>query len=146
MTAIEILDRFKELGVEVELIGDQVQVTPVAKVPDDLMAEAKAHKAEIVQELSPAPMELIDLPWPIGYGGLPADEVAKAEDYNARENITDPVDRRLNVLSWMRCYYRDRGDQDMAQEMKEEYHQLRHADPSIQEICGICEYSGEEDK
>ena len=54
MTAIEILDRFKELGVEVELIGDQVQVTPVAKIPDDLLAEAKNHKAEIVRELRPA--------------------------------------------------------------------------------------------
>ena len=51
MTGIEILDRFKELGVEVELIGEQVQVTPVANVPDDLLAEAKAHKAEIVREL-----------------------------------------------------------------------------------------------
>ena len=51
MTGIEILDRFKELGVEVELIGEQVQVTPVAKVPGDLLVEAKAHKAEIVREL-----------------------------------------------------------------------------------------------
>ena len=48
MTGLEILDCFRELGVEVELIGDMVQVTPLAKVPSGLMAEAKAHKAEIV--------------------------------------------------------------------------------------------------
>ena len=51
MTGLEILDRLKDLGVEVELIGDQVQVMPVAKVPSDLLIEAKAHKAEIVREL-----------------------------------------------------------------------------------------------
>ena len=51
MTGLEILDCFRELGVEVELIGDMVQVTPLAKVPSGLMAEAKAHKAEIVCEL-----------------------------------------------------------------------------------------------
>lgn len=51
MTGLEILDRIRNLGVEVELIGDMVQVTPVAKVPSDLLAEAKAHKAEIVCEL-----------------------------------------------------------------------------------------------
>lgn len=52
MTATEILDRLNELGVEVELIGDQVQVTPVSKVPHELLDEAKLHKAEIVRELS----------------------------------------------------------------------------------------------
>ena len=51
MTGVEILDRFKELGVVVELIGDQVQVTPVNKVPEGLLAEAKSHKAEIVHVL-----------------------------------------------------------------------------------------------
>ena len=76
----------------------------------------------------------------IGYGGLPNAEVAKAERYNDRQGFTDPVDRKLNVLSWMWCYYRDRDDSEMVLQMKEQYHQLRHADASIQEICGICEY------
>ena len=51
MTATEILDRFKELGVSVHLYGDKVRVAPVSLVPVDLMTEAKAHKAEIVHEL-----------------------------------------------------------------------------------------------
>ena len=54
MTATEILDRFKELGVSIQLDGDKVRVAPRSLVPVDLMAEAKAHKAEIVQELQPA--------------------------------------------------------------------------------------------
>ena len=53
MTGLQILDRFKELGVSVQLDGDQVVVTPISKVPGDLLAEAKAHKAEIVRELQP---------------------------------------------------------------------------------------------
>ena len=53
MDAVEILSRFKELGVSVRLDGDKVRVAPVSKVPGDLLAEAKAHKAEIVKELKP---------------------------------------------------------------------------------------------
>ena len=53
MTATEILERFKDLGVSVQLSGDNIQVTPVSLVPGDLLAEAKAHKSEIVQELQP---------------------------------------------------------------------------------------------
>ena len=88
--------------------------------------------------------EIIDLPFPVGYGGLPAEEVEQAEANNDRLGITDPVERKLNVLSWMRCSYRDRGDTKMAQEMKEEYHLLSHTDPKIQDICGICEYQEQE--
>jgi hypothetical protein len=53
MTASDILDRLNELGVSVRIVGDKVRVTPVSKVPGELLAEAKAHKAEIVQELRP---------------------------------------------------------------------------------------------
>ena len=52
MTATEILDRLNELGVEVEVIGDQVQVTPVSVIPRELLAEAKAHKQELIEELA----------------------------------------------------------------------------------------------
>ena len=85
--------------------------------------------------------QLIDLPWPLGYGGLPADEVARAEIHNDRLDVHDPVERRLQVLQWMWQHFRDQGDQYMAQQMKDAYHELRHADPSIQALCGLCEYS-----
>ena len=54
MTGLEILDRFRQLGIDVELVGEHVQVSPLSKVPGDLWAEAKAHKEEIVRELRPA--------------------------------------------------------------------------------------------
>ena len=52
MTAIEILDRFKKLGVSVQLDGATVRVAPRSLVPDDLMVEAKAHKQELIHELT----------------------------------------------------------------------------------------------
>jgi hypothetical protein len=51
MTVLEILGHLYELGVVVELIGDEVQVAPVSRVPGTLLAEAMAHKSEIVREL-----------------------------------------------------------------------------------------------
>lgn len=140
MSVAELLDRAKELGATFTLPGPgRLHVAASDPLPTNLVQELTENKPEIIEYISEhtSPM---DLPWPIGYGGLPIHEVAKAVNYNDRQGFTDPVDRKLNVLSWMWCYFRDRGDPDMTRQMKEEYHQLRHADPSIQEICGICEY------
>ena len=140
MSVVELLDRAQEMGATFTLPGPgRLHVAASDPLPTDLVQELTENKPEIIEYISEHSSSM-DLPWPIGYGGLPADEVTKAEKYNDRHDINDPVDRKLNVLSWMWCYYRDRDDLDMAQQMKEEYHQLRHADPSIQEICGICEY------
>lgn len=54
----------------------------------------------------------------IGYDGLPADEVARTEANNDRLAITDPVNRRLNVLMWMWSHYQEPGDTEMGQEMR----------------------------
>lgn len=84
--------------------------------------------------------ELINLPWPVGYGGLPVDQVIKAKAQNDRLGVKDPVDRRLNAMMWLWAHYRDRGESEMARQLRAAYRELRHADPSIQEICGLCEY------
>ena len=140
MSVVELLDRAQEMGATFTLLGPgRLHVAAADPLPTDLVQELTENKPEIIEYISEHTGST-DMPWPIGYGGLPMDEVTKAENYNDRHRFTDPVDRKLNVLSWMWCYYRDRDDLDMAQQMKEEYHQLRHADPSIQEICGICEY------
>ena len=83
MTATEILDRFKELGVEVELVGDMVQVTPVGKVPSDLLAEAKAHKAEIVRELQPTYGD--GQPPPLDRPPATEQELRRLMDYTAHD-------------------------------------------------------------
>ena len=140
MSVAELLDRAQGLGATFTLPGPgRLHVDAAVPLPSDLVQELTESKPEIIEYISEH-TGLMDLPWPIGYGGLPVNEVTKAESYNDRQGFTDPVDRKLNVLSWMWCYYRDREDLVMALQMKEEYHQLRHADPSIQDICGICEY------
>ena len=140
MSVAELLDRAQELGATFTMPGPgRLHVDAANPLPTDLVQELTENKPEIIEYISEH-SSAMDLPWPIGYGGLPTDEVTKAEKYNDRQGFTDPVDRKLNVLSWMWCYYQDREDLAMVQQMKEEYHQLRHADPSIQEICGICEY------
>ena len=52
MTAVEILDRLNDLGVSIRVIGDKVRVAPVSVVPGELLAEAKAHKQELIEELA----------------------------------------------------------------------------------------------
>ena len=51
-----------------------------------------------------------DLPFPIGCGGLPKAQVEAAEAINGRLGISHPVHRKYNVLTWVRGYYQDRGE------------------------------------
>jgi len=143
MSVAELLDRAQELGATFTMPGPgRLHVNAADPLPIDLVQELTENKPELIEYIAEHSSP-IDLPWPLGYGSLPAVEVSKAEKYNNCQGFTDPVDRKLNVLSWMRCYYREIGEVDMAQQMKEEYHQLRHADPLIQDICGICEYQAD---
>ena len=52
MTAVEILERLNNLGVSIQIVGDKVRVAPVSVVPAELLAEAKAHKQELIAELT----------------------------------------------------------------------------------------------
>jgi hypothetical protein len=52
MTAVEILSRLNDLGVSVQVVGDKVRVAPVSAVPGELLAEAKTHKQELIEELT----------------------------------------------------------------------------------------------
>ena len=141
MTAAEVLETLDQLGVTVWVHEGNIRLKPSANVTADVRADIRKNKVDILSSLSRR-TELVDLPFPIGYGGLPTEEVARAEANNDRLGIADPVERRLNVLSWMRCYYRELGNVEMDQEMRDSYHELRHADPAIQQLCGLCEYAG----
>ena len=52
MTAVEILGRLNGLGVSGRVNGNKVRVAPVRAVPGELLAEAKAHKQELIDELT----------------------------------------------------------------------------------------------
>ena len=116
MSVVDLLDRAQELGATFTVPGPgRLLVSAADPLPNDLVRELTDNKPEIIEYIQKH-TSLMDLPWPIGYGGLPVGEVIKVENFNDGQDITDPVDRKLNVLSWMWCYYRDRGDIDMAQE------------------------------
>jgi hypothetical protein len=140
MSVVELLDRAQELGATFTVPGPgRLHVSASDPLPNDLVRELTDNKPEIIEYLQKH-TSLMDLPWPIGYGGLPADEVARGEASNDRLGVDDPVARRLNVLMWLWSHYRDQGDVEMASEMRQAYHELRHADKSLIELCGLCEY------
>lgn len=143
MTAEDVLTESRRLGIVLEAHGSTLRYrAPQGILTPELKDGLRQHKGEVLALLRRR-TELIDLPWPVGYGGLPAEEVARAEATNDRLGVTDPVDRRLNVMMWLWSHYRDKGDLEMARQMREAYHELRHADPNIQAICGLCEYRGD---
>jgi len=99
MTAVEILDRLDELGVSVRLVGNKIRVAPVSVVPGDLLAEAKAHKQELISELTQVYGD--GQPPPLDRPPATEQELRRLMDYTANEesfakwlawamNYTDP--------------------------------------------------------
>ena len=109
MKATDVLDRLTELGVMAYATGEKLLLEPGSKVPPDLLVEVRQNKAEIVARLRRR-TELIDLPFPIGYGGLALAQVEMAEAVMDKWGVTDPILRKYNVLSWVRGYYQDVGE------------------------------------
>jgi hypothetical protein len=106
--ATDVLDRLTELGVTAWATGEKILLEPGSKVPPALLVEVRQNKAEIVIRLQ-RHTELIDLPVPIGYGGLPLAQVEMAEAMMDNWGVHDPILRKYNVLSWVRGYYQDVG-------------------------------------
>jgi hypothetical protein len=52
LTAASGLARLRELGVNVEVCGDRLTLRPASAVPADLLADLRAHKAEVLVLLS----------------------------------------------------------------------------------------------
>ena len=104
MKATDVLDRLTELGVMAYATGEKLLLEPGSKVPPDLLVEVRQNKAEIVARLRRR-TEVIDLPFPIGYGGLPLAQVEMVEAVMDKWGVTDPILRKYNVLSWVRGYY-----------------------------------------
>ena len=75
--------------------------------PGALIGALRQHKDEVLAFLGRA--ESCDLPFPIGYGGLPTAQVETANAVMDKFGIADPVLRKYNVLSWIRGFYQDRG-------------------------------------
>jgi hypothetical protein len=82
--------------------------------------------AEPPQKDEASAQRLLDLPFPLGYGGLPKAQVDAAEIVNDKFGVKDPVQRKYNVLSWVRGYYQDQGEinSEHYQTIKEEQRRL----------------------
>ena len=83
MEAERILEHARTLGVTVEAIGNRLLYKPKDNAPAELVEELRQHKVEVLACLKAKSREtyLLDLPNPIGYGGLP-----KAQDDNTESS------------------------------------------------------------
>jgi hypothetical protein len=102
-SVLTVLNKLQELGVTVRTEGAKLVFTPGSKVPPEMVAEIKAHKPEIMARLR-SHASLHDIPFPMGYSGLPRAQVQMAEAIQDKLNIKDPVLRKYNILVWVRGY------------------------------------------
>ena len=130
MKPTDVLDRLTGLGVTAWATGEKVLLEPGSKVPPELLVEVRQNKAEIIASLQRR-TELMDLPFPIGYGGLPFAQVEVAEMLMDKWGVTDPILRKYNVLSWVRGYY-----QDVGENHGEHYEALRREQSRLGSILG----------
>jgi hypothetical protein len=81
----------------------------------------------------------MDLPFPLGFGGLDAEQVAQAERINLALGVTDPLDSKLSVINWLCQVYRDRGNYEIAEQLKEAYWSLREPDADVVSLARMGE-------
>ena len=111
MSADTVLKHLAQLGITAWTADEKLMLVPGSKVPQELVQEVRKHKGEIIAVLNRS-TELADLPFPIGYGGLPLAPVELAQALMDKWGVTDPILRKYNVLSWARGYYQDVGEND----------------------------------
>ena len=73
MEAALLLDRLNALAVTVTIVGEKLRLQPGSKVPLEMVEEVRQKKGQIIEEMRAR--ELLDLPFQIGYRGLPQNEV-----------------------------------------------------------------------
>ena len=106
-----LLQQAHDLGARFRLEREQVEVEGLSPLPPHLMARLRESKAEIRSYLETESRKTssFDLPFPVGYGGLPKAQVEAAEIVNDKLDINNSVLRKYNVLSWVRGHYQDVG-------------------------------------
>ena len=140
INATAILDRLAGLGVTVTLDGDQIVARPGSLVPRELIPTMKACKPQLIDELKKRGENdwLTTLPFPLGLKGLPAADVRAALAWYDHQGVTDSGELKLGVLMWVMGTLAYNGDTgELHQQIKAEYHRLRHTEFPGQE-CGFC--------
>ena len=95
MAPNEILEALHGAGASAWVDGDKLMVEPRSKVPPELVPEIRRCKSAIMALL---PKAHVDLPFPLGNGGLDSVQVDLAERVITRNGVTDAIDRKLNLL------------------------------------------------
>lgn len=107
-----LLQKAHDLGARFKVTAGRGRMEGPSPLPSDLMKRLRDQKAEVQSYLKGRSDEsaALDMPFPIGYGGLPRAQVEASEAVNNRLGIKHPVIRKYNVLTWVRGYYQDRGE------------------------------------
>lgn len=107
MAVLEILQRAVEAGLTVWIDGQDILVegepTPLAIA---IVETLQKNKPEVLYALTEQDI-LLNVPFPIGYVGLPLDQVNAALMVMNNWGIDDLNLRKYNVLSWVRGFYQD---------------------------------------
>jgi hypothetical protein len=141
MNATLVIERIEELHLAVEVEGETLWLSPSSAIPDDLVPSIREHKEDILRHY-----QLLTMPFPMGYKGLPEATVVAAEAYNDWAGVTNAIRRKLRVLSWVLDHLRN--ETPLGREMpafywevKSEKHKLIHADYEQSGLpleCGYC--------
>lgn len=101
-----ILQMARDLGITLRLDRDNIKYAPKSLATDDFVAALRQSKAEILACLNATSegTSLYDLPFPVGYGGLPTAQVEMAEAWLDKVEIRDPILRKYNVVTWVRSH------------------------------------------
>ena len=125
---LTLVQQAHSLGARLWVEEKRVKLKAPSPLPPGLVTQLREHKTEVLAylEVESRQTSSFDLPFPIGCGGLPRGQVEAAEAVNDKLGVKDPVHRKYNVLSWVRGYYQDRGENhgEHYESIKEEHQRL----------------------
>ena len=123
--------------------GMAKQITEFAEFAEFTPEGATLQPSEVTIR---AILQMRELPFPMGYRGLPLDTVVAAEAYSDWRGVTDPIARKKRVLSWVMDHLRNTTPiggamPPLYQQVKDEKHRLIHDECDLEGRpleCGFC--------
>lgn len=103
MNPTETLDALDKSQLKVKVVDSNLHISPSNGLTPDLREAIKVNKEEIIAILeSKVKLSWMDvLPFPLGFNGLPIKQVIASLGWSDSIGQTDPIDRTINVLSWL---------------------------------------------
>jgi hypothetical protein len=148
--AERIVLQAEQLGITLTPSAEGVVIEPASKTPPDLIDAIRANKPAVLRLLrAPNRVSLLDLPFPVGFKGLPTEVAAAAEAWCDYLEFRDPIRRRIEVYSWVMDHWISRTmhdethslvDTDLYRRVKREKHRLLHAGGFADRECGKCDF------